>query len=185
MGKRSITTLCCYLALQTFTLAEDVNAAKFNLNASTDFIAEKASAFVINERSVGPFGKPQDPHKKIIDPQINKPGKPTTFVTKKEQQILIEKEINKLGEKLNIMGRRAIIGSKTYTRGDKINVSVKGKIFPLKFNSIMSGKITFLDLSDKSIISLDMKTRSVISTHDTGPTIGLDSNKTDTLELEE
>jgi len=185
MGKSSITTLCCYLALHSFAFTKAPNAARFHLDSTADFIAEKTSVFAINQRSVDPFGKPQDPHKKVVIPKKNDFTKTAPSITKKEQQILIEKEINKLGKQLNIMGRRVIIGSKTYTRGDKINVSVKGKTFPLKFNSITSRKITFLDLSDTSIISLDMNNRSVIPRHAPDSPDGLDLNKTPTLELEE
>ncbi|MEO1856244.1 MAG: hypothetical protein ABGY95_02610, partial [Rubritalea sp.] len=103
---------------------------------------------------------------------------------KKQQKILIEQEIAKLGKKLNILGRRAIIGSKTYGRGDKINVSVKGETFSLKFNSITSSKVTFLDLTDKNIISLDMNNRVVIYSDSDAP-ISLDQNKTDTHKLDE
>ena len=184
MGKGAITTLCCYLTIQSFSLAENASAAKFNLDSSADFIEEKISVFSINHRSVDPFGKPQDPHKKAVVKPKAGPKKTSTSISKKQQQILIEEEINKLGKKLNIMGRRAIIGTKTYSRGDKINVSVKGKVFPLKFNSITSSKITFLDLSDTSIISLDMNNRSVIPRHADKPT-NLDRNKTETLELED
>lgn len=184
MGKGSITTLCCYLTLQSFTLAEDLNAAKFNLDSSMDFIAEKTSVFVINRRSVGPFGKPQDPHKKILVTKKIDPKKPTTSITSIEEQILIEQEITKLGKKLNVMGRRVIIGSKNYKRGDKIDISVKGKIFPLKFNSITSSKVTFLDLSDKSIISLDMKYRSVTPRPKDPTRVDINPNKTDTHKID-
>ncbi|PQJ29265.1 hypothetical protein [Rubritalea profundi] len=82
------------------------------------------------------------------------------------------------------MGRRVIIGSKNYKRGDKIDISVKGKIFPLKFNSITSSKVTFLDLSDKSIISLDMKYRSVTPRPKDPTRVDINPNKTDTHKID-
>jgi|GEM_PF-2165050 hypothetical protein len=175
MGKGTIITLLCYLTIQGLALANEASAAKFHLDASDDFIGEKISVFAISQRATDPFGKPQDPHKKVVVAKKEEPKKAPVGITKKEQQILIEQEISKLGKKLNILGRRVIIGSKTYSRGDKISVSVKGKTFPLKFNSITSSKITFLDLSDKSIISLDMINISVIPRHsDKATTLGSD-----------
>ncbi len=184
MGKGTITTLCCYLAIQNFSLAENASAARFNLDSSTDFIEEKTSVFAMNNRVIDPFGKPQDPNKKVVIPTKTEPTKPTTTITKEQQQILIEQEITKLAKKLTVMGRRVIIGDDNYARGDKINISVKGKTFPLKFNSITSRKITFLDLSDTSIISLDMKRKSVIPRHSDKPT-NKDPNIIPTIKVEE
>ena len=184
MGKGTISTLCCYLSVSALALADDTSAAKFHLDSSADFIAEKISVFAINQRTTGPFGKPQDPHKKIVAPKKIEPKRSSDSVAKIEQQILIEQEISKLAKKLNILGRRVIIGSKSYTRGDDINISVKGEVFPLKFNSITSSKITFRDLSDNSIISLDVIRGSVIPRH-SDPASTLDLNKTDTHTIDE
>ena len=184
MGKGTISTLCCYLSMPVLALADDTSAAKFHLDSSADFIGEKISVFAINQRTTGPFGKPQDPSKKVVARKRVVPKRATDSVAKIEQQILIEQEISKLGKKLNILGRRVIIGSKSYKRGDDINIQVKGEIFPLKFNSITSSKITFRDLSDNSIISLDMNNRSVIPRH-AGHASTLDLNKTDTHTIDE
>ena len=182
MGKITIIALICSLIASNSGHAEPEVSARFHLDKINEFIAEKASVFVMNKREVDPFGKHQDPNRKIDPRKIETPkNKPTEI---KEQQVLIEQEIVKLSNKINVVGSRAIINSDSFKRGDKINVTVKGKTFPLKFLSIKQAKITFSDLTDGRILTLNMKTHRILPLHDPSDIPELNPGKNGIFEIE-
>lgn len=153
--------LSTLVTIPTTCLAEPSKSARFAMKDTESFVNERVSVFAINRQEYDPFGKPQDPNRKEVKPtKPTTPAKPT--LAKKEQRILIEKEIVKLGKKINVLGQRLLIGSETYKKRDEIKVSVKGKTFPLKIMKIERNKITFLNLTDQEFISLDLNNGAVI-----------------------
>lgn len=158
MGKLIQTVLsCCLLSvsLQPTAKASPETSPRFHLTNLDDLIAQKTLSLTILNRQLDPFGNPQDPNKKVIK-YVKRSDTPTIT----EEKVLIREEINKLGRQVNTMGRRFLIGNRFYKRNDKIIIKVKGKKFPLKINSINKNKITFIDLSDNSLISLNLNNDS-------------------------
>lgn len=151
MGK-IITTLAVSLAFQCAVSASDtMDATRFSLNNTSEFIKKRSELLTINRRDIDPFGQPQDLTKKIA------PTKKTHVAPKKKVEILIEQEIHKLGKQnINVFKRNLMINGTPYKRNDQINVIVRGKRFPLKINSFTRSKITFLDLTNKKLISLKL-----------------------------
>lgn len=157
----SAITLCSLLASTATSLAEPSKSARFAMNDTESFVKEKVSVFAINRQEYDAFGKPQDPNRKAVKPAApSAQAKPT--MAKKEQRILLAKEIGKLGEKITVMGQRLLIGNDSYKKRDQIKVSVKGKTFPLKIMKIERSKITFLNLTDQEFISLDLNNGAVL-----------------------
>ncbi|MFC4995458.1 hypothetical protein [Rubritalea tangerina] len=159
--------------------ADDKKSARFHMDNTDDFISEKTSVFTINKREFDPFGKPIDPHRKIAPkPKTSEVKKAPPKTTKKEQQILIEKEIAKLGENINVLGRRFIHGNSTYQRNDEINVIVKEKTFPLKILMISSKRVMFKDLTNNNVFTLNLGIGgATIQGNDDRPDIGTGPNK--------
>ncbi|WP_018970722.1 hypothetical protein [Rubritalea marina] len=157
-----------------------LSSAKDEINQIDNFINERASVFAINNRAYDPFGQPQDPHKAVV---VKKQVKKQAAAPKVEEKILIKQEINKLGKKITVLGNMIIVDGAPYKRGNKINVSVKGKQFPLKVNSISRSRITFLDLSDKSIVTLKLQNGTFFTPgSDDLPALPSGENKTINLD---
>ena len=155
-------------------------SAKDHILNIDPYIKEKSSMFLINKRENDPFGQPQDPNKKVV-------AKKTT--TRKaapkveEEKVLIREEINKLGKKINVLGNMIIIDGAPYKRGNQIKVQVRGKSFPLKVNSISRSRITFFDLTDKSLITLKLENGKFFTPGSNElPTLDDGSNKTINLD---
>ena len=175
MGKITLTfnILLVGLILNLKVSAENTDETRFSLNNTEDFIEQRASVLSIKLRAVDPFGQPQDLSKKVV-----KNNKPRRAAPKKKVEILIEQEIHKLGqENINIMRRNLVINGTPFKRNDKINVTVRGKRFPLKINSFTSSKITFLDLTNNKLISLKLNNGAFLPVEEVNPTLENDQTE--------
>lgn len=177
MGIRTVTiTLLACTSL--ISLAEQVPlSAKNKIDSIDSYISDKSSLFVISNRTVDPFGQPQDPTKKE-EPKTPK----VTKTIKQEERILIEKEIVKLAKNINVLGTRMMIGSDSYGKRETITVRVKNKgkekEFELKILNIDRKKIRFMNLTDgdNGIFNLDLENKLVLKPDLEGPNLNGEDN---------
>lgn len=169
--KITLGTLVLCLNLQAQDPSSDARvklASRFQEDANTPVNKELLAKLSIQKRTLDPFGVHQDPNAKPVEKTPDKtPDKPVA-----EVEILLAKEIGKLRKQIQGIARnRFILNGDFYTRGNQLEVVVKGKVFPLKIVSITPSRITFKNLAKGDLIDLDMKDKNIMQDSPNTPNI--------------
>lgn len=160
MGIHQLTT--APLALAFFLLPHLTHGEEKSAAAASRFLLKEPKSIekcldglAMRERTLDPFGKHQDPNRKIIAPPVAQ--NPTKNDPAPKLEVLLEDQIGKLKTKISAVSNGTfMIGSSFYKRGSTLEVKVADQTFKIQVIGVTRSKITFLNTNNQKMIDLDM-----------------------------